>query len=243
MAESPKRRPPKQKTIGILGGMSNQATAEYYRLLNEKLNGLFGGWDNGEIVIVSVNFGNIEYFVRNELWDDAHAYLSEKIDRLEAAKVDLIACVSNTMHRVVAPIMAGRRTPFIHIADPTAAAIRNASLRTVGLLGTLPVMNSAELREWFGARYGIKVLTPSDADKDVVDRIIFSELVRRDLREDSKREYLRIVADMRAHGAQGLILACTEIFLLIGQRDLPGFPVFDTTELHVEAIVAAATSA
>ena len=112
-------RPLRQKTIGILGGMSNQATGEYYRLLNERLNTTFCGWDNGEIIIVSVNFGNIEYFVRNDLWEDARSYLSAKIDVLERAGADVIICVSNTMHRVVEPIMASRATPFIHIADPT----------------------------------------------------------------------------------------------------------------------------
>ena len=113
------RRPLLQKTIGVLGGMSDQATGEYYRLLNKRLNARLGGWDNGEIVIVSVNFGNIEYFIRNDLWEKARAYVDEKIDRLERAGADVIVCVSNTMHRVVAPAMAGRATPFIHIADPT----------------------------------------------------------------------------------------------------------------------------
>ncbi|GGF59326.1 aspartate racemase [Azorhizobium oxalatiphilum] len=232
------QRPLPQKTIGILGGMSNQATGEYYRLLNERLNGELGGWDNGEIIIVSVNFGNIEYFVRRGLWDEARAYLQEKVERLERAGVDLILCVSNTMHRVVEPIMAGRTTPFIHIADPTAEAIQRAGLRKVGLLGTMPVMQSEDLRERFRTRFGIELVSPDDADKSIIDRIIFEELVRRDLREDSKREYLRVVQGLRVEGAQGVILGCTEIFLLIGQDDLPGFPVFDTTALHVEAAAA-----
>jgi aspartate racemase len=236
--ENRKLRPLRQKVIGILGGMSNQATSEYYRMLNERLNKRLGGWDNGEIVIVSVNFGNIEYFVRRGLWDEARAYLMEKVERLERAGADVIVCVSNTMHRVVEPIMAERSTPLIHIADPTAAAIQKAGLRTVGLLGTMPVMQSEELRRRFRERFEIDIVTPIDSDKEVVDRIIFDELVRRDLRDDSRREYLRIIDALQAQGAQGVILGCTEIFLLIGQDDLPSFPVFDTTELHVEAIVA-----
>jgi len=218
--------------------MSNQATGEYYRMLNERLNKRLGGWDNGEIVIVSVNFGNIEYFVRRGLWDEARAYLVEKVEGLERAGADVILCVSNTMHRVVEPIMSGRSTPFIHIADPAAAAIRKAGLRRVGLLGTMPVMQSEELRQRYRLRFGIEIVAPSDPDKEVVDRIIFDELVRRDLRDDSKRQYLRIIEALQALGAQGVILGCTEIFLLISQDDLPGFPVFDTTELHVEATVA-----
>lgn len=141
----PTVRPLPQRTIGVLGGMSNQATGEYSRLLNERLNTRLGGWDNGEIVVVSVNFGNIEHFVRHDLWDEARAYLAEKVARLERAGADVIVCVSNTMHRVVAPIMSERATPFIHIADPTGEAIRRAGLARVALLGTRPVMRSREL--------------------------------------------------------------------------------------------------
>jgi aspartate racemase len=235
-------RPLRQKVIGILGGMSNQATGEYYRMLNERLNSRLGGWDNGEVVIVSVNFGNIEYFVRNDLWEDAQHYLLDKVERLERAGADVIACVSNTMHRVVEPIMAARSTPFIHIADPTAEAIRAAGIRKVGLLGTMSVMQSEGLRQRYSQRFGIDIIAPNDTDKKVVDRVIFDELVRRELREGSKREYLRIIAALRADGALGVILGCTEIFLLIDQSDLPDFPVFDTTELHVDALVAFAIS-
>jgi len=237
-ATAARDRPLRQKTIGVLGGMSNQATGEYYRLLNERINARLGGWDNGEIVIVSVNFGNIEAFVRKDRWADAHTYLEEKIGRLERAGADVIVCVSNTMHRVVEPIMAERATPFIHIADPTGAAIQDARLRRVALLGTSPSMRSVELRERYKTRFGIDIIAPEAADMDIVDKIIFDELVRRELRPESKREYLRIVNALRARGAEGVILGCTEIFLLIGQADLPGFPVFDTTELHVTAAVA-----
>lgn len=231
-------RPLRQRTIGVLGGMSNQATGEYYRLINERLNARLGGWDNGEIVVVSVNFGNIEHFVRHDLWDEAMTYLAEKVDRLERAGAEVVVCVSNTMHRVVEPIMAGRATPFIHIADPTGEAIRKAGLTRVALLGTMPVMRSTDLARWYAERFGVEVTVPSDPDKAVVDRIIFDELVRRDLRSGSKAEYLRITHALRGAGAQGLILGCTEIFLLVGQDDLPGFPVFDTTALHVDAAVA-----
>ena len=234
---SEKPRPLPQKTVGVLGGMSNQATSEYYRLLNTKLNERLGAWDNGEIVIVSVNFGNIEAFVRSDRWAEARAYLTEKIDRLERAGADLVICVSNTMHRVVEPIMADRSTPFIHIADPTGAAMQKAGMRRVGLLGTLPVMKSLELRSRYRVGFGVEIVTPIPADMETVDRIIFDELVRGELSTDSKREYLRIVSELRGRGAEGVILGCTEIFLLVDQEDLPGFPVFNTTELHVEAAV------
>ena len=230
-------RPLRQRTIGILGGMSNQATGEYYRLLNEGLNARLGGWDNGEIIVVSVNFGNVEYFVRRGEWEAARRYLATKVDALERAGADVVLCVSNTMHRVVEPIMAGRATPFIHIADPTGETIRQAGLHRVGLLGTMPVMRSVGLADRYRDRVGVAVVSPSEGDAEVVARIIFDELVRRDLRPASKAEYLRIVAGLRDAGAEGVILGCTEIFLLIGQDDLPGFQVFDTTALHVAAAV------
>ncbi|WP_448189251.1 aspartate/glutamate racemase family protein [Azospirillum sp. sgz301742] len=230
-------RPLPQKTIGVLGGMSNQATAEYYRLLNEGLNRHLGGWDNGEIVIVSVNFGNIEHFVRQDAWDEARLYLAGKVDALERAGADVIVCVSNTLHRVIEPIMAERSTPFIHIADPTGAAIRRAGLTRIGLLGTMPTMRSDEMRRRFKERFGVEIIAPSDPDKEIVDRIIFDELVRRDLRADSKAEYLRIIDALKDSGAQGVILGCTEIFLLVNQADRPDVPMFNTTDLHAAAAV------
>ena len=230
-------RPFPQRTIGILGGMSNQATGEYYRLLNEGLNARLGGWDNAEVVIVSVNFGNIEYFVRNDDWAAAEVYLAAKVDALEQAGAELILCVSNTMHRVVEPIMAKRKIPFIHIADPTGEAIRGAGLHKVALLGTMPVMRSQDLARRFRDRYGVDLLTPNDDDAVMIDSIIFNELVRRDLRPESRLAYLSTIAKLREAGAEGVILGCTEIFLLIGQHDLPGFPVFDTAALHIAAAV------
>ncbi len=230
-------RPLPQRTIAILGGMSNQATGEYYRLLNEGLNARLGGWDNAEIVIVSVNFGNIQHFVRNDEWAAAEAYLSRKVDALKQAGAELILCVSNTMHRVVEPIMDGRATSFIHIADPTGEAIRAAGLRKVALLGTMPVMRSQELVERYRDRYGVELLMPDDDDATLVDRIIFDELVRRELRPSSKQAYLSTIAKLRAAGAEGVILGCTEIFLLVDQDDLPDFPVFDTAALHIDAAV------
>ncbi len=230
-------RPLPQKTIGLLGGMSDQATAEYYRLLNSGINRRLGGWDNGEIVIVSVNFGNIEHFVRHDAWDEAATYLSGKLDALERAGAEVALCVSNTLHRVVAPLMKARKTPFIHIADPTGTAIRAAGLRRIALLGTMSVMTSDYLRRYYEERFDLEILVPGDDDRRAVDRIIFDELVRRDLRPESKARYLEIVDRLRRDGAEGVILGCTEIFLLIGQADRPDFPMFDTTALHAAAAV------
>jgi len=241
MTNNSATRPLPQKVIGILGGMGNQATGEYYRMLNERMNGALGGWDNGEIVIVSVNFGNIEYFVRRNLWDDAR--LSRRKGRSTRA------CRRRRDRLRVEHHAPGRRADHGGPSDAlhsycrsTAQAIRKVGLRRVGLLGTMTVMQSEELRVRFQERFGIEILAPSDADKAAVDRIIFDELVRRDLRAESKMEYRRVAAALRTQGAQGVILGCTEIFLLIGQSDLPDFPVFDTTALHVEALASFALS-
>ena len=237
MTDDTRPRPLPIRTIGILGGMSDKATGEYYRLVNAKINERLGGWDNGEIVIVSVNFGNIQHFVRNGLWDAARAYLDDKLDRLEAAGAEVIVCGSNTMHRVVEPAMATRRTPFIHIADPTARAIRAAGLSKVALLGTYPVMAGPEFVTRYRERFGIEALVPDEEAKRLVDRIIFDELVKDIVRPESLEAYRGVIADLAARGAEGVILGCTEIYMLTGRGHLDGLPLFDTTELIVDALV------
>jgi len=232
-----KRISPEMKTIGVLGGMSNQATAEYYRLINEAVNARLGGWDTAEVIVTSVNFGNIERFVRTGAWEDAGRYLAAKAQGLERAGADLLICVSNTMHRVCDMFTAGLRIPFLHIADPTGEAIRTAGLARVGLLGTLPVMSASYLRDYYTRRFGIEILVPDEEDQALVDRIIFDELVRRDLRPESRTAYLEVIDRLQARGAQGVILGCTEIFLLISQADRTGLPMFDTTALHVARAV------
>jgi len=228
------------KTMGLLGGMSQTATAEYYRLINERVNQRLGGWNSAEMIISSVNFARIEHCVRNGLWHEGAAYLAAKAQGLERAGADFILCASNTMHRVSDEFMRGLRIPLLHIVDPTGQAIHAQGLTKVGLLGTRPVMASSYLSARYAEKFGIETLVP-DADEQVaVDRIIFDELVHRVLRPESKRVYLEIIDRLRARGAQGLILGCTEIFLLVSQSDRPDFPMFDTTTLHVDAAVAMA---
>ena len=231
---------PRMRTIGVLGGMSNQATAEYYRLINEAVNARLGGWTTAEVIISSVNFGNIERFVRTDAWEAAGEYLAVKAQGLERAGAELLLCVSNTMHRVADAFTAGLKIPFLHIADPTGEAIRAAGCKRVAILGTKPVMSAAYLKDRYAARFGVEVIAPDNAEQTQVDRIIFDELVRRDLRPESKSVYLDIIDSLRERGAEGVILGCTEIFLLVSQNDRPDFPMFDTTALHVGRAVAAA---
>jgi aspartate racemase len=231
------RRPAQIRTIGVLGGMSNQATEEYYRLINQAVNQRLGGWDIAETIIIGVNFGNIEYFVRNKLWADAGEYLARKAQAAERAGADLLICVSNTMHCVADRFTANLNIPFIHIADPTGRAIQAAGLTRVGLIGTKPVMSASYLRGYYEKKFGLDIVVPSAEDQEKVDQIIFNELVRRELRADSKEFYLSVFDRLLNSGAQGVILGCTEIFLLVTQRDKPGFRMFDTTALHVGAVV------
>lgn len=225
------------KTIGILGGMSDQATAEYYRLINAAVNQRLGGWNTAEILINSVNFAKIERCVRTHDWPTAGDYLKSKAHALERGGADLIICVSNTMHRVAHVFTEGLSIPFIHIADPTGEALRNVGIRRAALIGTRPVMSASFLKRHFTDRFGVEIIVPSREDQQEVDRIIFNELVRGTLWPRSRRTYLSIIAGLRKRGAQGVILGSTEIFLLLSQEDLPDFPMFNTTSLHVEAAV------
>jgi aspartate racemase len=231
------------KTIGVLGGMSQTATAEYYRLINERVNRRLGGWNAAEMIISSVNFARIEHCVRNGLWEEGGAYLAGKAQGLERAGADFILCASNTMHRVSDDFMAGLRIPLLHIVDPTGQAIRDRGLTKVGLLGTRPVMASSYLSARYAEKFGVETFVPDAREQGIVDRIIFDELVHRVLRPESKQIYLEIIDRLQARGAQGLILGCTEIFLLVSQPDRPDFPMFDTTTLHVDAAVALALGA
>jgi aspartate racemase len=225
-----------QKTIGILGGMSNHATAEYYRLLNDKLAAVNGG-NTGELAIVSVNYGNIEYFVFNDLWPEAEAYLSEKLDRLERAGPDVVLCASNSMHLAFEPVIEKRTTPYIHIVDPTGRAIRDAGLTRIGLLGTRFTMNAKGMHRRYKERWGVEVIVPDEHDRERIDYIALQELCHGRVSPESKREALGIVADLEAKGAQGIILGCTELCLLLQPEDIPHLPAFDTTALHIDAAV------
>lgn len=228
------------RTIGILGGMSDQATAEYYRRINAAVNARLGGWNTAELLVSSVNFGRIEHCVRNGLWDEAGHYLAGKAAGLERAGAELLLCVSNTMHRVAAAFTAGRAMPFLHIVDPTGAAIERAGLRRVALLGTRPVMEADYLRQRYRERFGLDLLVPDAEERRMIDRVIFDELVRGEIRPRSRDAYLAVMARLQREGAEGVILGCTEICLLVAQADKPDCPMFDTTALHVKAAVALA---
>lgn len=228
------------KRIGILGGSSDQATADYYRRLNKAVNDRLGGWNTAELLISSMNFAFSADCVRNGRWDDVGAYLTDRARALEGAGADLLICASNTLHRAADQFTQGLGIPFLHIVDPTGEAIRKVGLKRVGILGTKSVMATDFLKRRYNERFDVEVLSPTDDDQDEVDRIIFDELCRGIFSADAKSAYLDVIDDLKRRGAEGVILGCTEIPLLITQDDRPAFPMFDATGLHVEAAVAIA---
>jgi aspartate racemase len=209
---------------------------EYYRFINEKVNARLGGWEIAETLIQGVNFGNIEYYVRNGAWEEAREYLEHKAKLLEAGGADLVVCVSNTMHKVLDRLPDILSIPFIHITQATAEAIVAKGLNKVALLGTKPVMEADYIKQAYAA-YGIEILVPEQAQQVEIDRIIFDELVKGKILPESKAYYVEVSESLAEQGAQGVILGCTEIFLLITQADLPNMSVFNTTELHCDAAV------
>lgn len=235
------QRPRPQKTIGLLGGASNVATAEYYRFLNDGVNARLGGWDIAETLIAGMNFGNIEALVREGDWPALERYMGDKVQALVAGGADMVLCVSNTLHKPLERAMAGAPIPLIHIADPTGSAIQAQGLTRVALFGTKPVMQLDDLHARYLNRFGVTTVSPSLAEQDDIDTIIFDELVKGQIHPTSRRRYVEIVQRMRAEDdIEGLILGCTEIFLLLDQPDIPDLPIFNTARLHCEAAIDAA---
>ncbi|MCP2244527.1 aspartate/glutamate racemase family protein [Lentzea aerocolonigenes] len=220
-------------TIGMLGGMSWESSAEYYRLANVLVRERLGGLHSAKIVLHSVDFAGIERMQVEGRWDDAGKALAEGAAQVQAGGADFLLICTNTMHKVFDQVQAAVDIPVIHLGDTTAAAIRKAGLTTVGLLGTGFTMDQAFYRERLES-HGLKVLLPSPQDRATVHRIIYDELCLGIVREPSRRAYQDVIA--RFEGAQGVILGCTEIELLITQSDV-SLPVFPTTRLHVEAAV------
>ena len=224
------------KTIGVLGGMSSVASAEYYRRINEGVNAHRGGHAAADLVLYSVDFGVIEGFIREEQWDKAAEYLAERARRLELAGAEFLIMATNTMHRVAVELQDAIGIPLIHIVDPTADAATADGANTLGLLGTAPVMEAGFYRARF-AHFGFEVLVPAEADRALVHRVIFEELTRGIVDDHSRQEYLRIMRDLVTRGAQGIVLGCTEISLLVAGENMPGTVLYDTTALHVDRAV------
>lgn len=225
-------------TIGMLGGMSWQSSALYYRLANELVAARLGGSHSARIVLTSVDFDDVHRLQLEDRWDDAGDLLAAAAKGVEAAGADLLLLCTNTMHVVAEQVQDAIGIPLLHLADATAVAALAAGVGTVGLLGTAYTMEKAFYRDRL-AEHGLTVLVPEADDRALVHRVIFDELMHGRIREESRQGYREVIARLVTAGAEGVVLGCTEIELLVGADDSP-VPVFATTRIHVEAAVESA---
>jgi aspartate racemase len=223
------------KTIGLIGGMSWESTALYYRLLNQAVARRLGGFHSARLILFSVDFHDIESFQTKGEWDQAAAQLHDAAQSLERAGAEFLVLCTNTMHKVADAITNGLSIPLLHIADASADVIKQAGVRSVGLLGTRFTMDQTFYRGRLET-HGLSVLVPADADRQLVNRVIYDELCLGKVRDESRLRYRTIIAEMVNSGAEGIILGCTEIGMLVSADDSP-VPTFDTTQIHAEAAV------
>ena len=224
------------KTIGLIGGMSWESSIQYYRIINETTKARLGGLHSAKSVMVSVDFAEIEALQHEGRWEEAGRLMTEAAQSLERAGADCVVLCTNTMHKLADRIQAGIRIPFLHIADATAEKIAAAGLGTVGLLGTRFTMEEDFYRGRLVQRHGLRVVVPEPAEREAVHRVIYDELCQGLIRDASRKRYAEIIRGLVAAGAQGIILGCTEIELLVRPADSP-VPVFPTTTIHAEAAV------
>ncbi|MBP0636094.1 aspartate/glutamate racemase family protein [Cupriavidus sp. AcVe19-6a] len=227
------------KTIGLIGGMSWESSAEYYRLINQEMKARLGGHNNARSLMATVCFEEIKALQHAGQWDELGRLMQQAARQVEAGGADFVLLCTNTMHRVAPAIESVLNVPFIHIVDPTARALQHAGIRRVGLLGTRFTMEQDFYRGRMRDLHGIDVVVPEQADRDRVHAVIYEELCHGIVRDEARAEYQRIVTALVAQGAEGVILGCTEITLLLGQGDV-ALPVFDTTALHAQAAVTLA---
>ncbi len=224
------------KTIGLLGGMSWESSIEYYRIINQTVQERLGGLHSAQCLMYSVDFAPIEALQQTGDWDLLASLMIEAAGRLERGGADFLVICTNTMHRMVNAMKKALYIPILHIADATAWAVKARGLNRVGLLGTRFTMEADFYRGRLEKQHGLEVLIPDAAGRETVHRIIYDELVQGHILPESRQAYLQVIQELRDRGAQGVILGCTEIGLLVQQKDLT-LPVFDTTRIHAEAAV------
>ena len=223
------------KMIGLIGGMSWESSAQYYRLINEGVRAARGPSSSAKCLLWSFDFAEIALLQRLGDWDRQEKLLIDAAQRLELAGAQVLLICTNTLHKVAQGVQAAVQIPLLHIADPTGQAVAAAGLRKVGLLGTAFTMEQAFFKDRLG-QFGFEVLVPEPDDRALVHRIIYEELIAGQIHEASRAAYREVIARLVEAGAEGVILGCTEIMLLIGPQD-SAVPLFDTTQLHAEAAV------
>lgn len=226
------------KIIGVLGGMSWESTVVYYQLMNREVRDRLGGAHSAEILLYSVDFGRIEELQHAGEWALLTREMITGARRLQRGGADFLVIATNTMHLMADEVAEASGLEVLHIGDATARALQAAGVRRAGLLGTRFTMEQPFMRERLES-HGLEVLVPEEEDRQAVHRIIYDELVQGVIREESRQVYRQVMARLADRGAEGIILGCTEIGLLVGPEDAP-VPVFDTTEIHAKAAVARA---
>jgi len=221
----------KMKTIGLIGGMSWESSLEYYRVLNETVKERLGGLHSAKCIMFSFDFEKIEKLQSEDKWDDLSGLVEEATQSLNRAGVDCIVICSNTMHKTVEYIEGKVDIPILHIADAAAEGIIKNGIKKVGLLGTKFTMEMDFYKGRLKEKYDIDVVIPNEEDREIINHVIFNELCLGILKQSSKRKFIEIISDLISKGAEGIVLGCTEIPLLIKQEEVE-VPVFDTMTLH-----------
>ena len=229
------------KTIGLLGGMSWESTVEYYRLINEGIKSKLGGLHSAQIAMYSVDFEPIEQLQKSGDWESSGEILADAAKKIESAGADFLLICTNTMHKVAQQIEAAIQIPLIHIADATAEELIKNNMQSVGLLGTVFTMEQDFYKGRLQDKFGLNVVIPEKADREIVHKVIYQELCLGNVQTDSRNEYLRIIKDLSEQGAQAVILGCTEIGILVKQSDTE-IKLLDTTAIHAQKAVEMAIS-
>jgi aspartate racemase len=219
------------KTIGLIGGMSWESTVEYYRIINQEVGRRLGGLHSARILMYSVEFGEIETLMREGRWEEIGDRMAGIARALESGGADLLLLGTNTVHKVADRIESAVSIPFIHIADTTGEEIARKGLKTVGLLGTRYTMEKDFYKGRLAEKFGLSILIPSDEKRGIVNDIIFNELCLGTVKPTSKDALVEVIADLIARGAEGIVLGCTEIPMLVEEEDC-AVPLFDTTLIH-----------
>lgn len=224
------------KVVGLIGGMSWNSSAEYYRLINELVAQRLGNLHSARLILYSLDFSEIERAQSEARWDDAADILVEAGKALKQAGADFLLICTNTMHKVADVVAEKVNLPLLHIADETGKAIAQHGLHRVGLLGTRFVMEESFYQERLRKKFQIEVLVPEDKERVIINRIIYDELCREIIKPASRRACVKVIAGLIGQGAEGIVLGCTELRLLIRPSDA-NVPLFDTTRIHAEAAV------
>ncbi|HHL2558792.1 TPA: aspartate/glutamate racemase family protein [Yersinia enterocolitica] len=222
------------KVLGLIGGMSWESTIPYYRMINQHVKEQLGGLHSARIILYSVDFHEIEQLQAKGDWQTAGQVLSDAALSLKRAGAEVVVVCTNTMHKVADDIETASGLPLLHIADATAAQIKQQGIHKIGLLGTRYTMEQDFYRGRLTEKHHIDVITPNRVDREIINRIIYEELCLGIISETSRQEYRRIIGHLEEQGAQGIILGCTEITLLVNAQDAT-VPVFDTTAIHAKA--------